>query len=339
MFEYQIINDYFLSKTISRADVKVGIGDDCAVVDIPADKELVLTTDTLIAGVHFPYPAKAINTECLDCLTAISNPKITPGYDIGYKAAACNLSDIAAMGAEPTWVTLSLALPAINPQWLDEFSQGFMELLNKYHVALIGGDLVRGPLSITVQAHGYVDKGKAILRSTAQPGDIIYVSGELGSAAYALHLIQHEGDIALLQKVLPALVHPQPRIELGLALQGIATAAMDLSDGLASDLARLQIASQCGSKIDLEKLPISRVLRENLTANESYNYAISGGDDYELCFTVPANKMPQVAALSQQLNLPLTAIGEITQTSGTEILNQNEKYAKLNPSGYEHFKG
>lgn len=338
MFEHQIINDYFLSKAVNRPDVRVGIGDDCAIVDIPADKELVLTTDMFIAGIHFPYPAKAVNTECLDCFTAISNPQITPAYDIGYKAAAVNLSDIAAMGAEPTWVTLSLAMPAVNPHWLDEFSHGFMELLNQYNVALVGGDLSRGPLSVTVQAHGLVDKGHALLRSTAQPGDIVFVSGELGSAAYALHLIQHEGDITLLREVLPALTHPQPRIELGLALLGIASAAMDLSDGLASDLARLQTASQCGSKIDLEKLPINPLLLENLTT-KCYNFAFSGGDDYELCFTVPANKVEQVNALSQLLNLPLTAIGEITQTSGTQILNGVEKHAKLKASGFEHFKG
>ena len=339
MFEHQIINDYFLSKTITRADVREGIGDDCAIVDIPADKELVLTTDMYLAGIHFPYPVHAINKECLDCLTAIFNPKITPAYDIGYKAAACNLSDIAAMGAMPTWVTLALALPAINPHWLDEFSHGFMELLNQHNVALVGGDLSRGALGVTVQAHGLVDKGCAIMRSTAQPGDIIYVSGELGSAAYALHLIQHDGDLQILQHVLPAFTHPQPRIELGLALQGVASAAMDLSDGLSSDLSRMIVASRCGAKIDIERLPINALLVKHLTETERYNFAFSGGEDYELCFTVPADKASQVNVISEQLNLPLTAIGEITQTPGIQVLNENEKYAKLKKSGFEHFEG
>lgn len=339
MFEHQIISDYFLSKAIDRPDVKLGIGDDCAILDIPAGKELVVTMDMYNACVHFMYPKKARDKNCIDCLTAIANPKITPAYDIGYKAAAVNLSDLAAMGAEPAWMTLALSLPEINPHWLEEFSAGFMDLLKRYDMALIGGDLSRGPLGICAQAHGFVDKGKAIRRDTASPGDAIFVSGNLGAPSYVLDLIRNEGDIKLIQQLLPTLIHPEPRVDLGLALRGIASAAMDISDGLATDLARLQLANQCGSTVYLDQLPVPALLHEHLSAEDVYEYAFAGGDEYELCFTVPPEKIAEVEKISLQLNIPLTRIGELDATaSGTRLLNGGEIYAKLKRTGFEHFE-
>jgi thiamine-monophosphate kinase len=339
MYEHHIIEEYFLNKSLHRSDVIVGIGDDAAVVTVPAGKQLVLTMDTLNAGIHFPYPKKASVQQCYGKVTAENHEAITSPYDIGHKSAAVNLSDLAAMGAEPAWVTLSLSLPETSSHWLEEFSNGFMGVLNRFNTALIGGDLNRGALSITVEAHGFVNKGKAILRSTAQPGDLIYVSGKVGTAAYALALLQAQTNPKILEQVLPALNRPTPRVELGLALRGIATAMMDLSDGLSKDLTRILRASHYGAVVDLQACPIENILRDNLSLEQAYHYAFTGGDDYELCFTASPDDKEKIADISRQLNLPLTEIGRITHMPGITLLNADENCAKLKKSGYDHFEG
>lgn len=338
MFEHQIIEDFFLDKLFHRPDVLVGIGDDAAIVTVPDNKQLVVTMDTFTAGIHFPYPIEAVDKLCLDTLSSVTNPNITPAYDIGYKAAAINLSDLAAMGAEPAWATMSLSIPEVNSQWLEEFSTGFSDLLKRFKVTLIGGDLCRGPLSITVQLQGLVDPGKTILRSTINVDDLIYVSGELGTAAYAFDLVKREGDIGLLQKVIPALNQPQPRVELGRALVGVATAAMDVSDGLCSDLSRMLRSRHFGAVVDLAMLPINNVLKQNLAEADIHQHAFTGGDDYELCFTVSPDSVEQVEQISQELTIPLTQIGKITSMPGITLLNGGENCAKLKKHGYEHFR-
>lgn len=339
MYEHHIIEEHFVRKSVHRPDIIVGIGDDAAVVTVPDGKQLVVTMDTLNAGIHFPYPKSASVKQCYDKLSASLNNTITSPYDIGYKAAVVNLSDLAAMGAEPTWVTLSLSLPETSSRWLEEFSQGFTDVLNRYNVALIGGDLNRGALSITVQAHGLVDKGQAILHSTAQPGDLIYVSGTLGSAAYALALLQAADEAPVLQQVLPALNQPTPRVELGMALQGVVTAMMDLSDGLSKDLTRMLRACHYGAIVDLQKCPVDNILTQQLPIEQIYQYVFTGGDDYELCFTISPEQQETISTISEQLSIPLTEIGRITHMPGITLLNADENCAKLKNSGYDHFEG
>lgn len=339
MYEHLIIQDYFLRKNHHRHDVAVGIGDDAAVLDVPSDKQLVVTMDTLNAGIHFPYPDTAVSMHCYDRVTAESKLGVTSAFNIGYKAAAVNLSDIAAMAAMPAWVTLSLSLPEMNTQWLEDFSDGFMGLLNQFNTTLIGGDLNRGPLSITVQAHGLVDKGKAVLRSTAQPGDLIYVSGEVGTAAYALALIK-EGctDEALLAKVLPALERPQPRIELALALREHVSSMMDISDGITADLSRILRMNNYGAIIDVSQCPVSPILQEHLDVDTQQQFAFIGGDDYELLFTIESDKAAVLDAISTKFGIALTQIGRITHMPGITLLNADENCAKLKKVGNDHFK-
>ena len=320
MQESEIIAKFFnLSQAISAEDVLIGIGDDAAVVNIPNDQQLVLSIDTLTEDIHFPTH--------------------TAAFDIGYKAAAVNLSDLAAMGALPKWITLALSLPQFDEQWLQQFSDGLFTLLNQYAVKLIGGDITRGPLSMTLQAHGFVPTGKAILRSTAAPGDIIYVSGELGSATLALHVLQKKVELAAtdLTNILPALNRPAPQVALGLALRGIATAMLDVSDGLLNDLPKILAASNCGAELDLQKLPLNKVLLDLLGAQVAAQYAFIGGDDYQLCFTVPPSKQTIIAALATELNIRLTEIGKINNKNELILLNSALTYAELTADSFQHF--
>ena len=319
MQEREIIERFFnLSQTADDA-ILTSIGDDAAVISVSSDQQLVVSVDTLIENIHFP--------------------KGTSAFDIGYKAVAVNLSDLAAMGALPKWMTLALSLPTFDEQWLQQFSDGMFTLLNKHQVSLIGGDISRGPLSMTLQAHGLVAEGAAILRSTAKPDDIIYVSGELGSATLALHVLQQkvELDKSDLANILPALNRPVPQVALGLALRGIATAMLDLSDGLINDVPKILAASHCGADIDLQKLPVNNILSDMMGGQASSQYAFIGGDDYQLCFTVPPEKRCIIEALRKKLKVRLTEIGKINNKDELILLNSALSYAELKTNSFQHF--
>jgi thiamine-monophosphate kinase len=309
------------ARTAARRDVVLGIGDDAAVVRVAPGHQLVITTDTLVAGRHFP--------------------RATAPRDIGWKAIAVNLSDLAAMGAAPAWVTLALTLPRGDPVWLDAFIGGFMALAHRHGVALVGGDTTRGPLSITVTAHGLVPRGTALRRHGARAGDAIYVSGSLGDAAAGLRASR--GGLATVtasvaRALRMRLDRPEPRVALGLALRGIASAAIDLSDGLAQDLGHVLRASGVGGVVEVDALPTSRALRSAVASRAvRRRLQLAGGDDYELCFTVPAVREGRLAAIARRLRLPLTRIGTVLRTPGLVLLDGRAFPVRLPRTGYDHF--
>lgn len=315
MAEFDIIKRFFTGMTAEREDVLVGVGDDCAL--LAANKQsLAVSMDTLVSGVHF-YPD--------------TDPKW-----LGHKALAVNLSDLAATGATPAWATLSLTLPKSDDAWLAAFSAGFAQLAKKYHVQLVGGDTTQGPLSITVQLHGHVPADRALLRSGAQSGDYIFVSGTLGDAALALARLK-SGAASIDETLLSRLYRPEPRVLLGQLLTGIASSAIDISDGLASDLGHICTASGVAALIEREKLPLSGPMKAHLAKYQEWAYCLSGGDDYELCFSVPESKISNIQQIGQQLSLPLTAIGRIEAGQGIAICSADGRVPLTVRPGYEHF--
>ncbi|PWB13556.1 thiamine-phosphate kinase [Acinetobacter sp. AM] len=304
MAEFSIIETYF--NRAHNYSVDLGVGDDSALLTPPPQQQLVICTDTLIAGRHFP----------LD----------TPAHAIGWKSVAVNLSDIAAMGAKPHSILLALSLPQIDHDWLKDFSQGLYDCCDQFGVSLIGGDTTQSPhLTISVTALGWVDTGQAVKRSGAQVGDYVCVSGQVGDAAYGLQHPNH----ALKQR----LDYPTPRCQLGQQLKGVASAMIDVSDGLAQDLGHILKASQVGARLQLEQLPID-VSLQHLTQVQQWQYALAGGDDYELCFTISPQNYQRL--LQQQLDVKITVIGTITTSTGLTF----EKDGKDHPlqfQGYQHF--
>ena len=293
-----------------RGDVVLGIGDDCALLAPPAGMQLAVTMDTLNVGVHFPAD--------------------TVPYDIGWKALAVNLSDLAAMGADPAWCTLSLSLPEASEDFIDGFSDGFLSLAQQHDVALIGGDTTRGPLSISVTAHGLIEPDSALRRAGAQVGDAIWVSGTLGDAAGALRQWQQGGVMP--PTLRDRLDRPTPRVALGRALRGVASSCIDISDGLLADLSHICRASGVAAQLDAQALPSSEALRQAFDTATRLALQASGGDDYELCFTAPAAQRDVLHALSQALNLPLTHIGDIV--TGAGVCCEGVDVAA---AGYQHF--
>jgi thiamine-monophosphate kinase len=275
--------------------------------------------DTLVSGVHF-------------------NPDVDAA-DLGHKALAVNLSDIAAMGATPRWVTLSLTLPEINNNWLDQFSKGFALLANKHNVALVGGDMSQGPLSVTVQISGVCSKGKALTRFAAQPGDDIYVSGYPGTAAYGLEFLSNsEMNVSPPQYCLTRLLKPEPRVELGLAIHDIAHAAIDLSDGLYADLGHIIQASGVDAKIILADLPVHVEFDSLVDRDDYWEIVLCKGDDYELCFTAPGLVRENIARLAIDLKVPVSRIGHITAAGETSWVLPDESIFTPKMSGYRHFE-
>ena len=297
-------------RVASRGDVVLGIGDDCALLAPPPGQQLAVTMDTLNAGVHFP-------------------PETAPA-DIGWKALAVNLSDLAAMGAEPAWCTLSLTLPQADATFVDGFCDGFLALAAQHGVALVGGDTTRGPLSVSINAHGFVAAGEALRRDGARVGDEVWVSGTLGDAAGALR--QWQAGAPMAPALQARLDRPTPRVALGRALRGIASSAIDVSDGLLADLAHVCHASGVGAEIDVDALPASDALRAAFDADVRRTLQATGGDDYELCFTAPVAQRAALEALSRALALPLARVGRIVL--GTRVAS-----AGLPPGavGYQHF--
>jgi len=313
--EFDLIRDYFSRVGSTRSDVPLGVGDDCALLRVPADCELALSIDTLVAGVHF----------FADC-----DPEA-----LGHKALAVGLSDLAAMGAKPAWATLALTIPQADAAWLRAFSNGFAKLAAEQGVALVGGDTTRGPLAITVQVHGLVPQGNALRRSGARVGDLVCVSGTLGDAGLALRLLE-AGELPS-DRLRARLERPTPRVGLGLALRGIATAMIDLSDGLAADLGHILAASGVGAEIRLAELPLSAEVRDQFSADADWGLPLASGDDYELCFCVPERKRDQITALAERLGIPVQVIGRIVEEPGLRCLLDDGTIRDAERIGYDHF--
>ena len=328
MAEFDLI-ERIRARAIARDGVLLGIGDDAALLQVPAGHELVVTADTLNAGVHFPADA-------------------TPA-DIGWKALAVNLSDLASMGARPAWCTLSLSLPGDDTAWLDAFLDGFLGLADTHAVALVGGDTTRGPLSIAVTAMGWVEAGAALRRDGARPGDDVWVTGTLGDAAAALVLggyvpipldgvampVVEAGNAAALRA---RLARPAPRVAVGRALAGLAHACVDVSDGLLADLGHICRRSGVGAEIELARLPASPALRAAF-ADDELRAALqaAGGDDYELCFSASTAAREAVARALEQAGTTGTRIGRITDGDGVRALAADGSPWRPFRGGYVHF--
>jgi thiamine-monophosphate kinase len=314
--EFSLIEQFFSNTGKSPYPVELSQGDDAAVVDVPIGKQLVMSVDTLISGVHFPEQ--------------------TCAADIAHKSLAVNLSDLAAMGAIPAWCLLSITLPKFDELWLSEFSASLKETSNQYQIKLIGGDTCRGPLSITVQVTGLVDKNCYVSRRGAQLGDLIIVSGQLGNAALGLAHLQQKVTLPvdLIQSCVEALNRPLPRLELSDFLTNYASAAIDLSDGLVGDLRHILNQSQKGAVIRRNALPVNDWIR----SHQAYDFALSGGDDFELCFTVPAKYISAIDDWNQKNpQCQLTDIGEITG-SGYLLVNNQQTDDLTHWQGYRHFE-
>lgn len=317
MDEFTLINRFFAKARLS-GDVIAGIGDDCAVVQPPADRQLVMSIDTMVAGVHFPVGAR---------------PEL-----IGSRAICGALSDLAAMGARPHWVTLALTLPHAEEAWLRGFSAGMLAIADTYGCSLIGGDTTRGPLTISVQVHGSVAPGRALLRSGAKPGDAIYVTGNLGDGAASLAVIQNrlQVDASAAAYLHGRFYSPTPRILEGELLADVASAAIDVSDGLCADLGKLCDASGSGALVDVSRLPIAQLWREQTNEAERVHWALSGGDDYQLCFTVPQEQVGNVEFWITTGMLDATAVGTIVEAPGLTLTKNGRPYESAS-RGYNHF--
>lgn len=317
--EFDLIARLAAALPAPRADVRLGIGDDAALLEAPAGHWLVSCVDTLVEGVHF-LP---------DC-----RPE-----DLGWKALAVNLSDLAAMGAEPAWTTLSLTLPRADPDWLDAFMAGFVELAGPQGLSLVGGDTTRGPLSIGVQLIGLVPAGQALRRTGAAVDDQIWVTGTLGDAACALASLRQGGaaSSSRLAPLLGRLNRPEPRLAAGRALRRLATAAIDVSDGLLADLGHLCRASGLGAQIWLDRLPTSAALAAVIAPAGRWDLQLAGGDDYELCFTAPTEAHAAVAEALAACATPATVIGVITERPGIEVFDPEGRPYRSKRAGWTHF--
>jgi len=318
MSEFDLIRrlqEFFrLSPGASSPACAVGIGDDGAVLDIPEGKQLVVTSDTLVETVHFSTGTDAAS--------------------LGHKALAVNLSDLASMGAEPAWFFLALTLPLPDQRWLDLFAQGMADLARSTGITLAGGDTTSGPLSITITAMGLVESGQALTRAGARNGDLVVVSGCLGDAAHALAMLQSgkTPDPASLA----ALECPEPRLQLGLLLHGLATSCIDISDGLIADLGHILDASAAGAVIDMERIPCSARLA-GVPGVQKWELQTTGGDDYELCFTLPESRQDELEEIARESSSQLTVIGKIDTSCALVFrMDDGAEYIPRAP-GYNHF--
>lgn len=317
MAEFDLIDLIRDRCAIARDDVHLSIGDDAALLAVPAGQLLAVSTDTLIAGVHFPQNTKA--------------------FDIGWKSLAVNLSDLAAMGATPAWATLALTLPAADARWVGDFADGFAALAREYKLALVGGDTTQGPLSITVAIHGFVPEGSALLRGSARVGDGVFVTGSLGDAAAGLRCLA-DGNVQIAsQALVERLNRPTPRVAQGLVLRGHANACVDVSDGLIADLGHVCTASGVGAEIDADALPASSALLWLFDATARRSFQLAGGDDYELCFTAAASQESQLLGDLARSGCGATRIGRIVAGSGVQVRDAAGAPIEVPRRGWEHF--
>ena len=308
MDEFELIRRYF-ARGGDAPGVVTGIGDDGAVLRAEPGRDLVTVVDTLVEKIHFPGG--------------------TPAADIGYRAVAVNLSDIAAMGARPLWMTLALTMPAKPGQWTEQFANGLFAAAQEHGVSLVGGDTTRGDaVVVSVQVTGDVAAGSALLRTGARPGDTVYATGTLGDAAAGLSVMGSAGaDSYLVNRFL----RPRARIAVGLELHGLASACIDVSDGFVADLAKLLEASGAGADLDLDALPVSDALSAAFDAERGRTFAATGGDDYELCFT-SSHAVPAELA-----GVPVTAVGKVTAGGGL-VCGSGGRVVDVDTGGYRHFR-
>lgn len=343
--EFDLIDAFFKPLSIGLPEGDLGIGDDGAVLTVPEGHQLVVVTDTLVSGVHFPVD--------------------TAPYDIAWKALAVNLSDLAAMGAVPGNFSLALTLPSSDAAWLKDFSEGLKAVSQRFDVPLIGGDTTKGPLTITVSANGWVPKQQAILRSGAQLGDLICVTNTIGDGALGLKLALNQlndcfDKSALSEQekdfLLAALNRPVPQLEIAADLRGLANSAIDISDGLLADLGHilersngmnLSSATVLGAEIELENLPLSAALKAYIDSSKEWSLPLIGGDDYQLCMTVPEAKFSLLKSKLAAKGVSLTGVGRVTKASGIQCLQNGQLLSKdelsgfgvasLASGGYSHF--
>ena len=296
MNEFDLIRDYF-TWNIKDPSVTLAVGDDAAIFGLKQGCQLVTTTDTLVEGIHFSI--------------------ITSAKDIAHKSLAVNLSDIAAMGAKPKYFTLALSIPKIDESWLQEFSESLRHLSEQYEVSLVGGDTTRGSLNITITMIGMIESSKALKRSGAQPGDGVYVSGRIGDAGFCFWKLSN--DLIPSNQEFKRLNCPTPRVELGLQLKSLASACIDLSDGLEQDLSHILKASSVGAVIEVEKIPISEALLDHIKLTNDWSIPLCSGDDYELCFTIPEGNEEALKKISKSCNIKITKIGIVNKSLGLKI--------------------
>ncbi|MGZ5097304.1 MAG: thiamine-phosphate kinase [Usitatibacter sp.] len=314
--EFELIARYF---TRPAANAVLGVGDDCALVDVTNGMDLAVSMDTLVSGTHF-------------------FPDVDP-ENLGHKALAVNLSDMAAMGAMPYWAMLALTVPNVDHAWLGTFAKGFFDLAQEHNVSLIGGDTTRGPLTLTVTIMGEVPAGAALRRSGAKAGNDIWVSGNIGDAALAVahrhgRLVLGEDDY---REAVMRLYEPSPRVQLGQALRGLATAAIDVSDGLLADLTHICRLSGVGATVELASVPVSAIGAKHINSDAGRTAIVAGGDDYELCFTAHPNSRDSIEDLTDVLGIPITRVGQIKRGKGVSLLGPDGKAMKVDGRGYDHF--
>ncbi|WP_131782239.1 thiamine-phosphate kinase [Legionella gresilensis] len=317
MNEFELIDSFFKKGAANRHDVIFGIGDDAACLEVPVGYHLLVSTDTLVAEVHF---------------LSSWDP-----YAIAWKAVMVNVSDMAAMAAEPCWMSLALTLPNLDLKWLERFAEGLHAALKQYNIALIGGDTTRGPLSMTLTIHGLTPLGNAVRRSGAKPGDEIWVSGELGAAAQAVKFLDHQNQLEALDfsQLLNKLQYPKPRIDLIPLLRTYATSAIDISDGLSGDLNHICAESNVGACLNLSSIPIHPLVKK-YQGKKAIPTALRGGDDYELCFTIPANRHHDFLQALKKYELNCYQIGMIENEKGLRGC-YNGQIDPISSHGYSHF--
>jgi thiamine-monophosphate kinase len=315
--EFELIARYF-TRPVSRA--VLGVGDDAAIIEVPNGRQLAVTTDTLVAGTHFFHDAEP--------------------EPLGHKSLAVNLSDLAAMGAQPRYALLALTLPASDERWVAQFADGFLRLADGCDVELIGGDTSQGPLSITVTVLGELPKGRALTRAGARPGDDVWVSGVLGEAALAVRHLK--GELRLkgpdLDHCLRRLHQPTPRVKLGERLLDVATAAIDISDGLVADLAHICERSGMSAEVEFERVPCHPKVMPLKGLPAVRDAVLAGGDDYELLFTAPTARRRDVAEISAATSVGITSIGRIVAGTGVRVTDGLGRKVELPSKGYEHFR-
>ena len=314
--EFDLIARHFMRPSPNAV---LGVGDDAALVDVSNGMDLAVSTDTMVSGTHF-------------------FPDVDP-ENLGHKALAVNLSDMAAMGAMPYWATLALTVPSVDHTWLAAFAKGFFDLAQEFNVSLIGGDTTRGPLSLTVTIMGEVPMGAALKRSGAKAGHDVWVSGNLGDAALAVahrhgKLVLSEADY---REAVMRLYEPTPRVALGQALRGLATAAIDVSDGLLADLGHICGLSKVGAVVELASIPLSAIGAKHVASDAGRNAIVAGGDDYELCFTAHPNSRESIQDLTKMMEVPLTRIGQVKRGKGVSLLGADGKAVKIDGRGFDHF--
>lgn len=318
--EFELIDRFFRHVGATRPDVRLGIGDDAALIGCPPDRDLVAAIDTLVEGVHFPPGS--------------------PAASIGHRVLAVNLSDMAAMGAEPRWALLALTLPRAEEHWLTEFSRGLAALASEFDVALVGGDTTAGPLCATLQILGTVERGTALTRAGGRAGDVLFVSGTPGDAAAGLAIEQGQltvADAAAARELSRRFLYPTPRVGLGRRLRGYASACIDVSDGLLGDTGKLARASGCGAQLHYDQLPLSSALLQAVGEERARELALTGGDDYELLFSVPAARVDALASDLPSGEWRYTRIGTLRSEPGA-VVERGGAVIDFSPRGFDHFR-